>query len=278
MISKEDLYGAWKLEAWTIGYSDRDDFSYPYGENPQGLLMYTNDGWMSASICRSDRQPLPEDVNFRKLPDALKAAAGRWDDIRPCVGANLCIAQAWPGQARTVWGDHERFIDVYFTQYDDIYFAGDGCRIDQDGDFWLMGRIDDVVNVSGHRIGTAEVESALVSHDQVAEASAHHRRGALLLGITNGPAPILRYQHLIEIEANLLHLQVLQPGAANRRQQASPVGVGGEQGGFHQGRVRNGIGDIKALLFVATAVDAHRNKLAGAFTVTNQTLGQVDAD
>lgn len=75
MISKEDLHGAWKLEAWTIGYSDREEFSYPYGENPQGLLMYTQDGWMSASICRSDRQPLPEDVNFRKLPDALKAAA-----------------------------------------------------------------------------------------------------------------------------------------------------------------------------------------------------------
>ena len=72
---------------------------------------------------------------------------------------------------RTMWGDHDRFIDVYFTMYDDIYFAGDGCRIDDDGDYWLMGRIDDVVNVSGHRIGTAEVESALVSHKDVAEAA-----------------------------------------------------------------------------------------------------------
>ena len=72
---------------------------------------------------------------------------------------------------RTMWGDHERFIDTYFKMYDDIYFAGDGCRIDEDGDYWLMGRIDDVVNVSGHRIGTAEVESALVSHDKVAEAA-----------------------------------------------------------------------------------------------------------
>jgi acetyl-CoA synthetase len=86
-------------------------------------------------------------------------------------GGKLCIRKPWPGMMRTMWGDHERFIDTYFTMYDDIYFAGDGCRIDKDGDYWLMGRIDDVVNVSGHRIGTAEVESALVSHPQVAEAA-----------------------------------------------------------------------------------------------------------
>ena len=72
---------------------------------------------------------------------------------------------------RTMWGDHDRFIDTYFTMYNDLYFTGDGCRIDEDGDYWLMGRIDDVVNVSGHRIGTAEVESALVSHPKVAEAA-----------------------------------------------------------------------------------------------------------
>ncbi len=86
-------------------------------------------------------------------------------------GGKLCIRKPWPGMMRTMWGDHDRFIDTYFTMYDDIYFAGDGCRIDEDGDYWLMGRIDDVVNVSGHRIGTAEVESALVSHDKVAEAA-----------------------------------------------------------------------------------------------------------
>jgi len=72
---------------------------------------------------------------------------------------------------KTMWGDHDRFVDTYFTMYNDIYFAGDGCRVDNDGDYWLMGRIDDVVNVSGHRIGTAEVESALVSHEKVAEAA-----------------------------------------------------------------------------------------------------------
>ena len=72
---------------------------------------------------------------------------------------------------RTMWGDHDRFIDTYFTMFPNLYFTGDGCRVDEDGDYWLMGRIDDVVNVSGHRIGTAEVESALVSHPKVAEAA-----------------------------------------------------------------------------------------------------------
>jgi acetyl-CoA synthetase len=86
-------------------------------------------------------------------------------------GGKLCIKKPWPGMMRTMWGDHDRFIDTYFTMYPDLYFTGDGCRIDPDGDYWLMGRIDDVVNVSGHRIGTAEVESALVSHPKVAEAA-----------------------------------------------------------------------------------------------------------
>ena len=96
------------------------------------------------------------------------------DDNTVCdanEGGKLCIKKPWPGMMRTMWGDHDRFVDTYFTMYNDIYFAGDGCRIDEDGDYWLMGRIDDVVNVSGHRIGTAEVESALVSHAKVAEAA-----------------------------------------------------------------------------------------------------------
>jgi acetyl-CoA synthetase len=86
-------------------------------------------------------------------------------------GGKLCIKKPWPGMLRTTWGDHNRFIETYFTMYPNIYFTGDGCRLDADGDYWLMGRIDDVVNVSGHRIGTAEVESALVSHPKVAEAA-----------------------------------------------------------------------------------------------------------
>ena len=83
----------------------------------------------------------------------------------------LCIAESWPGQMRTVWGDHERFEQTYFSQYPGYYFTGDGCRRDEDGDYWITGRVDDVINVSGHRMGTAEVESALVAHDAVAEAA-----------------------------------------------------------------------------------------------------------
>ena len=84
---------------------------------------------------------------------------------------NLCIAKSWPGQMRTVWGDHERFFQTYFATYPGKYFTGDGCRRDEDGYYWITGRVDDVINVSGHRMGTAEVESALVLHPKVAEAA-----------------------------------------------------------------------------------------------------------
>ncbi|NBC32936.1 MAG: acetate--CoA ligase [Alphaproteobacteria bacterium] len=84
---------------------------------------------------------------------------------------NLCLAQSWPGQMRTVFGDHERFVLTYFSTYPGMYFTGDGCRRDEDGYYWITGRVDDVINVSGHRMGTAEVESALVAHSKVAEAA-----------------------------------------------------------------------------------------------------------
>jgi acetyl-CoA synthetase len=84
---------------------------------------------------------------------------------------NLCIARSWPGQMRTVYGDHERFVQTYFTTYRGKYFTGDGCRRDADDYYWITGRVDDVINVSGHRMGTAEVESALVAHNCVAEAA-----------------------------------------------------------------------------------------------------------
>ena len=87
------------------------------------------------------------------------------------VSGNLCITHSWPGQARTVYGDHDRFIQTYFSTYKGKYFTGDGCRRDGDGYWWITGRVDDVINVSGHRMGTAEVESALVLHDKVAEAA-----------------------------------------------------------------------------------------------------------
>jgi len=87
------------------------------------------------------------------------------------VSGNLCLSRTWPGQARTVWGDHERFHETYFTRFPGLYFTGDGCRRDEDGYYWITGRVDDVINVAGHRLGTAEVESALVEHEAVAEAA-----------------------------------------------------------------------------------------------------------
>ena len=97
-----------------------------------------------------------------------------------CKG-NLVITKPWPGQMRTVYGDHQRFVDTYFSTFPGKYFSGDGCRRDEDGYYWITGRVDDIINVSGHRLGTAEIESALVEHDKVAEAAVvaypHHIKG-----------------------------------------------------------------------------------------------------
>ena len=92
-------------------------------------------------------------------------------ELEGAVSGNLIIKGAWPGQMRTLFGDHERFIETYFKMYPGSYFTGDGARRDEDGYYWITGRVDDVINVSGHRMGTAEVESALVLHDAVAEAA-----------------------------------------------------------------------------------------------------------
>lgn len=118
----------------------------------------------------------------------------------PCEG-NLVIADSWPGQMRTVYGDHERFFQTYFTTYPGKYFTGDGCRRDEDGYYWITGRVDDVINVSGHRMGTAEVESALVAHPKVAEAAVvgfpHEVKGQgiyayVTLNASEVPMPALR--------------------------------------------------------------------------------------
>ena len=105
---------------------------------------------------------------FGVVPAVLDA------DSRPLEGAcagDLCLAGSWPGQMRTVFRDHDRFVETYFTRHEGYYFTGDGCRRDADGYYWITGRVDDVINVSGHRLGTAEVESALVAHAEVAEAA-----------------------------------------------------------------------------------------------------------
>jgi acetyl-CoA synthetase len=105
---------------------------------------------------------------FGVVPELLDTEGNVLDGA---TEGNLCIASSWPGQMRTVYGDHERFVQTYFSTYRGHYFTGDGCRRDEDGYYWITGRVDDVLNVSGHRMGTAEVESALVSHPLVAEAA-----------------------------------------------------------------------------------------------------------
>ena len=119
---------------------------------------------------------------------------------------NLCLLRSWPGQMRTVWGDHRRFFDTYFTTYRGKYFTGDGCRRDAQGYYWITGRVDDVINVSGHRMGTAEIESALVAHDRVAEAAVvgfpHDLKGQgiyayVSLNVNEEPTPALR-QELVQ--------------------------------------------------------------------------------
>ncbi|AXC50138.1 acetate--CoA ligase [Paracoccus suum] len=107
---------------------------------------------------------------FGVRPVVLDAATGEVIEGNGVEGV-LAISDSWPGQMRTLWGDHQRFEEAYFQQYPGTYFTGDGCRRDEDGYYWITGRVDDVINVSGHRMGTAEIESALVAHAKVAEAA-----------------------------------------------------------------------------------------------------------
>lgn len=106
---------------------------------------------------------------FFGVQPALLDAEGK--ELEGAVDGNLVLKDSWPGQSRSIWGDHERFIQTYFSTYKGVYTTGDGARRDADGDYWITGRVDDVINVSGHRMGTAEVESALVAHEAVAEAA-----------------------------------------------------------------------------------------------------------
>lgn len=156
--------------------------------NPEAWMWYYNiigggrcpisDTWWQTETGGHLITPLPG-VNTLKPGSASRPFFGvepvvLRDDGTECgpnEGGKLCIKHPWPGIMRTTWGDHDRFINTYFCTFKNMYFTGDGCRVDADGDYWLLGRVDDVVNVSGHRIGTAEVESALVSHPKVAEAA-----------------------------------------------------------------------------------------------------------
>jgi acetyl-CoA synthetase len=116
-----------------------------------------------------DQKPGSATLPFFGVEPALVDNEGSL--LEGAASGNLCITDSWPGQMRTVYGDHKRFADTYFAQYKGKYFTGDGCRRDADGYYWITGRVDDVLNVSGHRMGTAEVESALVAHPKVSEAA-----------------------------------------------------------------------------------------------------------
>ncbi|MFO1247763.1 MAG: acetate--CoA ligase [Alphaproteobacteria bacterium] len=156
--------------------------------NPEAWLWYHRvvgdgrcpivDTWWQTETGGLMISPLPGATDLkpgsatRPLPGVIPQLVDA--DGKVLTGAtsgNLCITQSWPGQMRSVYGDHQRFVDTYFKTYRGKYFTGDGCRRDEDGYYWITGRVDDVINVSGHRMGTAEVESALVGHHDVAEAA-----------------------------------------------------------------------------------------------------------
>ena len=156
--------------------------------NPEAWLWYDRvvgehrcpivDTWWQTETGGILISPLPGATDL-KPGSATKPLPGVWPIIVDAEGnelhgeaeGNLCLADAWPGMMRSVYGDHERFIQTYFSTFPGLYFTGDGARRDKDGYFWITGRVDDVINVSGHRMGTAEVEAALASHPKVAEAA-----------------------------------------------------------------------------------------------------------
>jgi acetyl-CoA synthetase len=156
--------------------------------NPEAWLWYYNvvgdgrcqivDTWWQTETGGIMITPLPGAIP-QKPGSATKPFFGIKPEIvdgegKTLTGAtegNLCITDSWPGQMRTVYGDHKRFVETYFSTFKGKYFTGDGCRRDEDGYYWITGRVDDVINVAGHRLGTAEIESALVAHAKVAEAA-----------------------------------------------------------------------------------------------------------
>ena len=144
------------------------------------------------------------------------------------------MKDSWPGQMRTVWGDHERFEKTYFSDYKNYYFTGDGCRRDADGFYWITGRVDDVINVSGHRMGTAEVESALVAHAKVAEAAVvgypHNIKGQGIYAyvtLMNGIEPT------DELRKELRNLGPFG-NRSDRETRSDPVGTGPAENPFGQ--------------------------------------------
>jgi acetyl-CoA synthetase len=143
---------------------------------------------------------------FGVVPGIIDTTSNQLITDTEASGA-LVITRSWPGQMRTVYGDHQRFVDTYFKTYPGYYFSGDGARRDTDGDYWITGRMDDVLNVSGHRMGTAEVESALVLHDAIAEAAVvgypHDIKGQ---GIYAYVTPVIGVEPSDELKNELIEL------------------------------------------------------------------------
>jgi len=148
-----------------------DDYAGGHAEVVDTWWQTETGGHMIVPLPNTGCTPKPGAASqpFFGIQPALVDANG--DILNGATSGHLVILDSWPGQGRTIWGDHQRFIDTYFSTYEGMYFSGDGARRDEDGDFWITGRVDDVLNVSGHRLGTAEVESAAVTHPQVVEAA-----------------------------------------------------------------------------------------------------------
>ncbi len=148
---------------WRVVGEGRCPIVDTWWQTETGAAMIT--GMPGAIAMKPGSASLPM---FGVVPQLVDAEG---QELHGANDGNLCIKQSWPGQMRSVWGDHARFFQTYFSTYPGKYFTGDGCRRDEDGYYWITGRVDDVINVSGHRMGTAEVESALVAHVDVAEAA-----------------------------------------------------------------------------------------------------------
>jgi acetyl-CoA synthetase len=187
---------------WGHGHADKHDLSSlrvlgTVGEpiNPEAWIWYRDrigsgitpvvDTWWQTETGMILIAPLPGLTTlkpgsatrpFPTIDAAVFDEAG--NEVAPGAGGYLVIRRPWPAMLRGIYKDHQRFVDTYWSKYEGVYLVGDGCRVDADGDFWLMGRIDDVMNVSGHRISTTEVESALVDHPDVAEAAVCGRSDA----------------------------------------------------------------------------------------------------
>ncbi len=154
--------GAWMWYFQTVGNSKCPIVDTWWQTETGGIMISPQTGAM-------DLKPGSASKPFYGIKPVLVDKNGK--EINGAGEGRLCIAQSWPGQMRTVYGDHQRFIDTYFSQFDGKYFTGDGCKRDQDGYYWITGRVDDVIIVSGHNLGTAEIESAFVAYPKVAEAA-----------------------------------------------------------------------------------------------------------